>query len=272
VPGQDAFWMNIEEFGIPVYFVDSTATPMVTVMAGLGGTGFRTGAPAEGDVEGTGRAPIPSNAMAALGTDRHLVIVDRLARMEWGFFNAARSGSSWRVDMAAVQDLAGTGVRPPEASSPWWAGHGPRACGFGLIAGLITVDEIKAGRIEHALLVAYPHIRSRYYTPPASTAQGTFADAQPNRGIPCGGRIQLDPGLDITKLGLSAAGVVIARALQEFGAFVGDYSGAMSLYVDSSTQAQDYWATGVLDNNTAGKIPLDRFRVLRLGMTYDNGN
>lgn len=272
VPGQDAFWMNIEDFGIPVYWVDSAGAPTVTVKAGLGGTGFRTGAPAEGDVEGSGPAPIPSNAMAAAGTDRHLAIVDRKTRMEWGFYNAARSGSGWKVDMAATQDLAGMGVRPPEAESPWWAGHGPRACGFGLIAGLITVDEIKAGRIPHALLIAYPHIRSRYYTPPASTAQGTFEDAQPNRGIPCGGRIQLDPGLDVTKLGLSPAGVVIARALQEFGAFVGDYSGAMSLYVDSSPEAQAYWATGVLDNNTAGKIPLDRFRVLRMGTMYDNKN
>lgn len=272
VPGQDTLWMNIDEYGIPLYWVDSTNTQMVNVMAGLGGTGFRTGAPAEGDVEGRGLAPIPPGAMPAPGTDRHLLVVDRQTRMEWGFFNAARSGATWRVDMAATQDLAGSGVRPPKHDSPWWAGHGPRACGFGLMAGLITVDEIKAGRIEHALVIAYPHIRSRYYTPPASTAQGTFAEAQPDRGIMCGGRIQLDPGLDVTTLGLSRAGVAIARALQEYGAFVGDYSGAMSLYVDSSADAQAYWATGVLDGNTAGEIPLDRFRVMRSGTVYDDMN
>ena len=215
VPGQDAFWMNIQDFSIPVYWVDSTTTPMVTVTAGLGAQGFRTGAPNEGDVQGSGQAPIPGDAMPAAGTDRHLAIVDRKARLEWGFFNAGKIGAGWAVDVAATQDLSGDGVRPPEHNSPWWAGHGPRACGFGLIAGLITVDEIKAGRIGHALLVAYPHMRSRYYTPPASTAQGTTPDALSTRGIMCGGRIQLDPAVDITTLGLTATGLIIARALQE---------------------------------------------------------
>ncbi|MBC8132852.1 MAG: hypothetical protein H7X95_07710 [Deltaproteobacteria bacterium] len=264
--------MNIQEFSIPVYWVDSTVTPLVNVMAGLGGLGFRTGAPREGDVEGTGFAPIPSNAMASTGSDHHLAIVDRVTRMEWGFFNAAKTGATWTVDLAATQDLSGSGVRPPERNSPWWAGHGPRACGFGLVAGLITVDEIKAGRIEHALVIAYPHIRSRYYTPPASSAQGTFAEALPTRGILCGGRIQLDPSLDVTALGLSASGLVIARALQEYGAIVGDYSGAMSLYADSSPDARTYWGGGVLNNNTPARIPLNRFRVLQIGTTYDNMN
>ena len=273
VPGQDAWWINIQDYSIPVYWVDSTATAMVTVMAELGAAGFRTGAPNEGDVAGSGPAPIPAGAMPALGDDRHLAIVDRATRMEWGFYGAAKAGAKWTAVGAATQDLAGSGVRPPEHDAPWWAGHGPRACGFGLLAGLITTDEIKAGRINHALVIAYPRIRSRYYTPPASTAQGTVAGTtSATRGIMCGGRIQLDPALDITKLGLSPAGLTIARALQEYGAFVGDYSGAMSLYVDSSPEAQAYWASGVLDSETAGQIPLGRFRLLQSGTTYDNMN
>lgn len=272
IPDQDAFWINIQDYSVPVYYVDSTTTPMVTVMAGLGGTGFRTGAPKEGDTPGSGPAPIPSNAMPAVGTDAHLVVVDKTAGTEWGFFNAAKSGANWKVDLAATLDLKGTGVRPPDKNTPWWAGHGPRACGFGLINGLITMDEVRAGKIEHALVIAYPHIRSRYYTAPASTAQGTFADAMPNRGIMCGGRMQLDPTLDVTTLGLSATGLMIARALQKYGALVGDYSGAVSLYADESPEAQTYWKSVGLNNNTAGKIPLKRFRVLQLGMMYDDMN
>ncbi len=272
IPGQDKFWINIQDYSIPVYWVDSTATPLVTVMAGLGGTGFRTGAPKEGDVAGSGLAPIPANAMPAAGTDRHLAIVDKATGTEWGLYNAAKSGANWNVDLAATLDLTGTGVRPPEHDSPWWAGHGPRACGFGLIAGLITTDEMRAGHIGHALVLAYPHIRSRYYTPPASTAQAALADALPTRGIMCGGRIQLDPSLDVTTLGLSASGLIIARALQQYGAFVGDYSGAVSLCADESPDAQAYWSTGVLGNDTAENIPLNRFRVLQIGTTYDNMN
>ena len=269
--GQQALSVNIQGYSIPVYYVDSTV-PFVNVMAGLGGTGFRIGAPNEGDVPGSGTAPIPAGATPAAGTDRHLCVVDAAAETSWDLYNANGGGSSWTASLAASMDLTSDGVRPPTNDSPWWAGQGARACGFPLIAGLITVDEVKAGKIEHALILAYPHIRSRYYTPPASSAQGTTSDAIQTRGVECGGRIQLDPTLDLSTLGLSSTGLVIARALQTYGAFVGDYSGAISLYADESATAQAYWSTGVLGNGEVNKIPLTRLRVLKLGTMYDNNN
>jgi hypothetical protein len=272
ISGQTAFWINLQEYSIPVFWVDSSSTPMVTVSASLGGTGFRTGAASDSVAAGTGQAPIPAGVTPAAGTDRHLCIVDRAAKMEWGFWDANQGSTGWTAGEASTMDLSGSGVRAPERNAPWWAGHGPRACGFSLIAGLITADDLRCGAIEHALVVAYPHIKSRYYTPPASTAQGTTSDALPTRGIPCGGHIQLDPSLDPTTLGLSPAGVVIARALQKYGAFVGDFSGAVSLYADASPDARAYFAGGVLGNGDAQAIPLQRFRVLALGTTYDNGN
>jgi len=152
-------------------------------------------------------------------------------------------------------------------------GHGARACGFPLVAGLITVDEVREGSIEHALAIAYPHIRSRYYTPPASTAQSTTDQALGTRGVPCGGRIQLDPTLDLNALGLSASGKIVARALQKYGAYVGDFSGAVSLYADASPTAQAVWKTGLLSTyEIKDQINLNRFRVLEIGPLYDNNN
>ena len=274
VSGQTFFWINIQDYSVPVYFVDSKATPSVTVTASVGGTGFRTGAADDSVAGGTGPAPIPSGAMPAAGSDKHLAIIDRSLAIEWGFWNADHATGNWTAGLAATMDLSGDGVRPPEHNNPWWAGHGPRACGFALAAGLITADEIRAGAIEHALVIAHPHIRSRYYTPPASSAQGTTTDAISTRGILCGGRIQLDPTLDVTTLGLSPAGVVIARALQKYGAYLGDYSGSVSLYADESAAALAYWnsGSGVLSNLAVQAIPLNRFRVLTIGTTYDNMN
>jgi hypothetical protein len=269
--GQQALSVNIQGYSIPVYYVDSTV-PFVNVMADLGGTGFRTGAASDGTVPGSGMAPIPAGATPAAGTDRHLCVVDETAEMSWDLYNANDGTSGWTASLAASMDLTTDGVRPPTNDSPWWAGQGARACGFPLIAGLITVDEVKAGRIEHALVLAYPHIRSRYYTPPASSAQGTTTDAIQTRGVECGGQLQLDPTLDVSTLGLSATGLMIAKALQTYGAFVGDYSGAISLYADESATAQAYWSTGVLGNGEVNKIPLTRLRVLKLGTTYDNNN
>jgi hypothetical protein len=152
-------------------------------------------------------------------------------------------------------------------------GHGARACGFPLTAGLITVDEMRQGSIEHALVIAYPHIRSRYYTSPASTAQVTTDLAVPTRGVPCGGRIQLDPSIDLESLGLSASGKIVARALQKYGAFVGDFSLAVSLYAEASPAAQALWNGGLLDTyEIKDKVTLDKFRVLEIGALLDNGN
>jgi hypothetical protein len=272
ISGQTQLWINIQTYSVPVYWVDSTTTAKSTVMAALGGTGFRMGAASDSVAAGSGPAPIPSGAMPAGGTDQHLAIVDRQARMEWAFWDADHSTGTWTAGEASTQDLSGSGVRPPERNNPWWAGHGPRACGFGLIAGLITVDDIQAGTINHALVIAYPHIRSSTYTPPASSAQGTTSDALPTRGILCGARIQLDPTLDLSTLSLSPAALTIARALQVYGAFVGDYSGAVSLYADASADAQASWSAGLLANDEAQKIPLNRFRVLAIGTIYNNMN
>ena len=272
ISGQTSFWINIQTYSIPVYWVDSTTTPLVTVVAALGGTGFRGGAADDSVPGGTGTAPIPTGAMPAAGTDMHLAIIDRAKGIEWGMWDAVPPGTNWTAGEASTMDLTGSGIRPAtninSASQPWWAGHGARACGFPLIAGLITEDDVKSGAIEHALVVAYLHIRPSLYTPPASTGQGGTATTT---GILCGGQIQLDPALDVTTLGLSKTGLMIAKALQKYGAFVGDLSGATSLYADASPTAQAYW-NGLLANDEAAKIPLNRFRVLKVGTTYDNMN
>ncbi|MBW2523225.1 MAG: hypothetical protein JRI23_03580 [Deltaproteobacteria bacterium] len=259
--------INIASYGIPVFWADSS-TPMANVdTTGLGGEGFHDQNPTP--------VPIPAGAAPDPDSDGHMCIIDRALGTEWGFWQASHvSGSDWNCSVCATADLNGTGVRPPkDGNQDWWLSHGSRACGFPLIAGLITVDEMQAGRIEHALVIAYPHIRSRYYTPPASTAQGTTTEALPSRGIPCGGRIQLDPSLDLSTLGLTPSGLIIAQALQEYGAFVGDYSGAMSLYADGSAQAQAVWDGGLLGTyEVRDQIDLTDFRVLQIGQLYDDNN
>jgi hypothetical protein len=72
---------------------------------------------------------------------------------------------------------------------------------------------------------------------------------------------------------LTASGRIIARALQVYGAYVGDYSGAISLYAENSPEAQAIWAAGLLDSYELGElVDLSWLRVLELGPLYDNGN
>jgi hypothetical protein len=262
--------INIDDFSIPLFWADAS-TPQHMVSATIGGLGFS----GSNGRDARATVPIPDDAAADPQSDHHMLIVDRTSALEWGFFGAARQGAQWTCKLCATTDLNGSGVRPPAAdNATWYTSHGPRACGFPLIAGLIRTEEIEAGRIEHALVIAYPHIRAGLYTAPASTAQARIgSDAIKTRGIPCGGRIQLDPTLDLDSLGLSASGKTIARALQTYGAYVGDYSGSMSLYAQNDPAAMTYWNAGKLDEQELrDTIELQSFRVLALGPLLDNGN
>jgi hypothetical protein len=261
--------VNIAEFSIPLYFVNSS-TPTVDFLVELGGLGF-TGNNGE---NAHAMVPVASGAAPDPMSDHHVLFVDRARNIEWGFWNAANSGGKWTASLGATMDLAGDGLRPYKPNNPtWYTSHGPRACGFPLIAGLIRTEEIDAGRIDHALVIAYPHIRSGYYMSPASTAQSRIGDdAIKTRGIPCGGHVQLDPNLNLDSLGLSRAGRIIAEALQRYGAYVGDYSGAISIYAENSAAAQQHWK-GVLDTYVfQNKLDLSKLRVLQFGQLTDDGN
>jgi hypothetical protein len=262
--------VNISGYSIPLYWADSS-TPQYTVTCRVGGHGFV----GDNGMDATAQVPIPAGATPDAESDHHLLIIDRDTDMEYGLWDAQLVDGEWTCGLGAMQDLTGDGVRPlAEFADPWWEAHGPRACGYGLVAGLIRPEEIEAGVIEHALVVAYPHIRAGLYVSPASTAQAANgAGAQSDRGIPCGGRIQYDPAIDVDAIDVSDAGKTILRALQVYGAYVGDYSGAISLYADNSPDAMQYWDSIGFDSyELQDAIDLADFRVLEIGPMYDNGN
>lgn len=252
--------INLPAWSVPVYEV-SGSYRTVDVYANrheqdgtpIAGPGF--------EQEPT-KVPIPDGALGArprtpwdgYDGDMHLAVIDRRRGIEWGMWRTKRGldgmidsapPDAWSTGLGAVTDLTGTGVRPTwkEAAQEgqWQLANGARASGFPLIAGLIRPEEIIAGEIPHALVFAYPRLRSEYFQPPASTSQVKQLQATHYRGIPVGGRIQLDPDLDVGGLHLTRTGKIIARALQRYGAYCGDYAGATVLYADSSPSARAAW-------------------------------
>ncbi|MEJ2618012.1 MAG: hypothetical protein P8Z35_23855 [Ignavibacteriaceae bacterium] len=197
------FYINIHDWSIPVYFVDSDTIPKVNVInsrPGIYGKGFK---------------------------------------------------------------------EPNHEQKNEFDAHRSRAGGFPLIAGLIRPDEIKAGKIEHALVFAYQRGRSEFFIPPASTAQATVHEMNNKIGIPMGGRIQLDPSINVDTLKLNRAGKIIAKALQEYGAFDGDYAGATVLYADNSPSALKQWK-GILNKEDLLEVFTPEFirkhfRVINMG-------
>jgi len=253
--------VSIHPWSVPVYWVNAS-TPRVDVHTPLSNEGENV----------TLRWPVPAGALAAPAGDGHLTLVDVDAGRAYDFFQGRpRSDGGWDCTLCSSVDLRGSGVRPPKGGpSAWYASHGSRACGFPLIAGLITAAELEAGEIPHALVLGYPGIRQRWFVSPASTGHPANGSISETEGIPCGGRIQLDPTLDVSTLGLSPAGRTIARALQVYGAYVGDFSGSINVYADGSAEAREAY-DGVLESGTTASLVLSNLRVVEWGtLTADN--
>jgi len=237
------FYINIDGWTIPVYNANAdTPTYDVPCTSEWGcGPGFGQ------DV------PIPNGAVPDPQDDRHMAVVDLSRRLSFDMWGAEPVGSGWRTRTGFTFDLNGTGVQTDGVGSA-------RGSGFPLVAGLIRREEIQCGYIDHALVMAYDYPRANVYVYPASMTDGRGgADA-----IPEGGRIQLDPTLDLNSLSLEPAARVIARALQEYGAFVGDNGGGIALYAEGLYGKPGPGWNGVLAYDDLANIPWDRFRVIKL--------
>jgi hypothetical protein len=200
--------------------------------------------------------PIPSNAEPDPSSDGHLTVLDRATGCEFDFYGAHHENGGWTSDWANSLRLTGRGVYPH--------GFSARGSGFANLAGVIWPKELRDRAIRHALLFSYPHTSSRGAVAPATETDGesTSADA-----LPEGARLQLDPSLDLRKLGLSPAAYTIGKALQRYGMYLGDTGSGISLYAvnGQSYSGNPYKGFSAGAYGDLSKIPLNRFRVLRLG-------
>lgn len=237
-------WINLNRYGAPMWVADSNA-PRYNVDCGSPNCTFFQ------------NVPMPTNAVPDPESDGHMIIVDAARQKEWDFYRARKlANGSWAADWGAYFDLTGNGVLAPGISSA-------RASGFPLSAGLIYADEIQAGHIPHALVMVVAGTRNGCRVWPATATHGWSYDS---RALPMGSRIQLDPTLNINTLGLSPGAKVIARALQEYGAYVGDEGSSGVAFIAESFYGKpvNRW-TGLLKENDLVNLPTDRFRVLQLG-------
>jgi hypothetical protein len=207
--------------------------------------------------------PIPSEAIPDSQADAHMTVIDESDRRAYDLWQCRREADgTWHTNAAIAYDLGGPGVFTPEdiagiRNDESIHFYGPcRASGVPALAGLIMLDEIRAGRINHKLAFACPVPGlQRYVYPPA-----TWTDGWLPGGVPEGSIIQLDPALNVAAFKLSPAATIIARALQEYGAALVDFGGSVTLYGELS----ESWR-GVLAEDDLFPIPLEHFRVLETG-------
>lgn len=204
---------------------------------------------------GTLPIPLPKKARPTAETGQ-LIVIDPASGREWGVFGLGRQGKRWTA-LFGYRFSMNTNGAPAIANDG--AGLAARA-GVSYLAGLIRACEIAQGKIEHAVALAYDSPSMSHIAPLRGT-NGT--DASP-RALPVGARLQLDPTLTETELaaaGCLGACYTIARAMQDYGAFVVGRSGRPKIYVEHDLTAK--WR-GVVREDTVSPIPTDRLRLLDL--------
>ena len=112
-------------------------------------------------------------------------------------------------------------------------GWGATATSIPLLGGLMRIDEIRQGRIDHALAMAIPLTLKGAWSWPAQRTDGsvdTNADA-----IPQGARFRIDPKLDLNTLQMDPLVRMMAVAAQKYGIVVRDTAGAVTFYGEDPT-------------------------------------
>jgi hypothetical protein len=203
------------------------------------------------------RVPIPARAMAAAGSDRQIIVVNRDTGEEWDMSHVRRASDGtydvWNVGRYVTRWSA----VPPrdDERQPYFL----RGAKIPYLAGLVRPCEIARGRISHALAFAYPKTTAQWVYP-ATHSDGTTAAGA---GLPMGTRLQLDPSVGIETItdewGCTGPCLTIARALQRYGMYLIDTSGRSKLMMEYDRTAN--WK-GAVTESTPSAIPIERFRIV----------
>jgi len=175
---------------------------------------------------------IPDGARAADNNDGSMTVFDVDRGYVVALTDAAFDGDtgSWRASGATVTylDSNGLDVRTGQASDERNRGSHR---GNNAAVMMARFDEVEAGRIEHVLKVASgPDPSSRSVFPMVGSDGDSSDPAAPPQGL----RFRIKPSVDLESLGLSEQALVIARALQEYGFYIGNSGGVTALKLEDT--------------------------------------
>ncbi|MCY3020295.1 MAG: hypothetical protein NTW87_14855 [Planctomycetota bacterium] len=160
------------------------------------------------DESDPGPYPVPLNAPIEVGSDHHVLVVDKDNGMLYEMYHAVASGSGWSCDAGAVFDLKSNALRPDGWTSCDQAG-------LPILPGLVRYDEVTTGVINHALRFTVHTTQAAYIHP--ATHRGDSDD--PN-APPMGLRLRLKASYDTS--GFTGQALVVLTALKKYGMFVAD--------------------------------------------------
>jgi hypothetical protein len=155
------------------------------------------------------RYPIPRGVHIEGGSDRHALIVDRPACRLYELYALRRSGGRWVAGSGATWNLRSKRLRP----AGWTSAD---AAGLPILPLLARYDEVRRGRIDHALRVTVQRTRRAYVYPARH-----FASSDTDPSLPrMGERLRLRASVDISRFPRQAR--IVLRAMRQYGLIVAD--------------------------------------------------
>lgn len=163
--------------------------------------------------------PMPANAQPAAGTDGFLVVWQPSTDRLWEFWQAVHGTEGWYASFGGAMEHVSSnpGVYGPEAWPGAQNGWGASSCSFSMTGGLITLEDLQDGQINHAVALSVPEARGGVYASPAKRTDGMSSN---QLLLPEGAHLRLDPQLNIAGLHLPHLTQMIAEAAQRYGIFV----------------------------------------------------
>ena len=178
--------------------------------------------------------PLPPNAKPAAGTDKHLVVWQPSTDKLWEFWRLGKTETGWEAAWGgAIQNASSdSGAYGPEAWPGANTGWGASAASLSIAGGLITLEDLEKGVINHALAIAAPNTRDGVFASPAQRTDGQHTEAS---SLPEGAHLRLESKLNLASLHLPRLTLMMAVAAQRYGIIVRDTASNVAFYAQDPT-------------------------------------
>ncbi len=182
------------------------------------------------------RLRIPEGARSGRNSDNNMTVYDRhrgyVVALSGARYHPHRD--VWTATGATVTYLDSNGLHVRTGRSDDPRNRGSHRGNNGATMA-VELDDVRAGIIGHVLKAASgPEVADRYVFPMVGS-DGDYHGSGlqvPPQGL----RLRIKPSIDLDKQGLDPEALVIARALQDYGFYIGDSGGTTAL------KLQNTWA------------------------------
>jgi hypothetical protein len=174
------------------------------------------------------------------GGDMHAIVVDASTCTLYETWDTQKTSKGWTAGSGAIWSLTSDKLRP----AGWTSAD---AAGLPIMPGLLSYDEVKTGKVDHAIRFTTNVTDESYLWPARHEAGSVNNHAYP----PMGARFRLSAHYD--PAGLAPATKVVLRAMQKYGLILAD-NGSPWYF---QGVADSRWPSVVLDQLKA--IPASAF-------------